>query len=227
MEYNDGSAADAFNHMNIPEYVRDMGFGILSDEEEPWAVTSDILPLGVMDILNSESVGELSLESLGNLNPIIQAPIELGLNRDIFQDRPLNQSFWQYLMQNTPMLSDVQSEMGINIPGMSGPVGNDFGEFLSNRIAGLGLPIRKISWEQQLQQQMENRDDLIDDPLNEFNHSQDVYTISVNDDFQYVIRNKITGEVKGIAPTPQLAINFAQNLPNTEIPRTNPYSPVG
>ena len=55
---NDGSAADAFNYMNMPQFWRDFGYGMITDEAEPLAMTGEILPTNVLDILSSNSLGE-------------------------------------------------------------------------------------------------------------------------------------------------------------------------
>ncbi len=234
MQYNDGSAADGFNEDNIPQWIRDIGFGMITDEEEPWAVTADLLPLGALDILGSGSVGELSQNVLSNLNPLLQAPIELSTKRELFSGRPIGDtSTFEYLMQNLPMLQDVQEELGVDVPGLPGYVGDPVWEQLTspevlhNRLAGIGLPIRQISTQQQEQQQNANVDRLIEDPIQDFNYSQDRYRITVTDDFQYRITDQITGVVLGTVPTPQAAIEFAQRQAGSSYnqPYTSPYRP--
>ncbi len=235
MEYNDGSAADNFNSTRIPQWIRDIGFGMLTDEEEPWAVTADLLPFGALDILGSRSAGEFSQNVLSNLNPLLQAPIELFSKKELFSGRPIDRdlSTFEYLLQNIPMLQDIQEELGVPVPGLPGRVGDPVWEQLTstdalhNRLAGLGLPIRHISDQQQQQQQNANYDDLIENPIQEFNYSQDRYRITVTDDFQYRVTDQITGVVQGVVPTPQAAIEFAKSLGGADYnqPYTSPYRP--
>ena len=77
MEYNDGTDADLFNSMNIPQYIKDMGFGVFGDEEEPFALTADVLPFGALEVLTKMGdPQEFSRELVSNLNPFARAPIE-------------------------------------------------------------------------------------------------------------------------------------------------------
>ena len=84
---------------------------------------------------------------------------------------------------------------------------------LSDSLLGAGLPIRRVSTQQQMQQQQDNRDQAIDNPLKEFNYGQDAYFISTTENFTYRVTNKMTGEVIGEFATPTAAINAAQRLP--------------
>jgi len=220
MEYNDGSAADNFNADNIPQYIRDIGFGMLTDEEEPWAITADILPFGALDILGSSDVGELSQNVLSNLNPLFQAPIELATGNELFSGRSIeDESGLQYLMDNIPLLGDIEEELGIPNPLTDTPTGDPVWEQLTstdvfhNRLAGLGIPARQITAGQQLQQQNTNFDNLIEDPIGDFNHSQDRYRITITSEFMYRITDQTTGVVLGTVATPQAAIDMANRLP--------------
>lgn len=226
MQYNDGSASDVFNEWHIPQWIKDIGFAEITDEDEPWVVTSDILPLGAMDILGSSSMQELSSNVIGNLNPLLQAPIEMATGRDVFMNRPDGSSGFEYMMENLPMLSDLQSEIGVDIPGLPGSTENSYlnqifgegdvswGSLMQNRF-GLGLPIREITEQMQGQQQEANRDEFIDDPLKAFNFSQDAYYIDTTENFTYMVIDRLRNEPVGEFNSPQEAIAYAQQLPNS------------
>lgn len=211
MEYNDGSDADGFNEMNIPQWIRDIGFGVLSDEEEPWAVTSDLLPFGALDILASNSPEEFSANLLGNLNPIAQAPIELATGQELFNGRPTPDNFWEYLLNQMPMLGEIQQEV----------LNPEYrGRWWENRLTGLGLPIRRITTGQQEQQQQENRDRLIDDPIRDFNYSQDAYSISTgtgeNGQLEYRLTDKITGRRIAASASLEQLLTYVDQLPGRD-----------
>lgn len=218
MQYNDGSGADAFNSLNIPQYIRDMGFGLLTNETEPVYIGADALNLGSLNLLASTSPQDFARTALSNLNPIAAAPIEMGTNTDLYFNRPLNQSWSEYLINNLPMLGDIQSEnpFGLDIPGIPGRVSSEGP--LTSRLFGLGLPYRRISEQQQEQQHEANVDEAIDSPMKQFNYSQDMYQIVEdveNGQMVFTLRNKQNGDVIARAPTPQALIQLAQNQPGS------------
>ncbi|MBA2350093.1 MAG: hypothetical protein H0V81_17600 [Solirubrobacterales bacterium] len=225
MEYNDGSSADNFNSMNTPDWIKDIGHGMITDEEEPWAVTADILPFGALDILSSGSAREFGGNLLGNLNPIAQAPIELATGRTLFDNKPIQGGGWDYLMENLPLIGDVNTEILNPNPNQSFMENR-----LNERLTGLGLPIRPVSTRQQSQQQNTNRDELIDDPIKQFNYSQDRYSISVTDDYTYRIRDQATDQVVAEYTSLEAALQAAQSLPGVDFKEgyVSPYhSPTG
>lgn len=215
MQYNDGSGADAFNSLNIPQYIRDMGFAITNPTEEPTYIGADALNLGSLNLLASTSPEDFARTALSNLNPLAAAPIELGTNTDLYMNRPLNQGFMEYILNQVPMAGDIQSETGFDIPGIPGHVGTE--NPLTARFAGIGLPWRHISSGQQEQQHEANLDEAIDSPIKQFNYSQDLYQITEdveNGQMVFTLRNRITGKPLGRAATPQELIEFAQRQPN-------------
>ena len=232
MEYNDGSGADAFNALNIPQYIKDMGFGLLTDEEEPWYMSSDMMNLGALNLLTKRNPESFFRGVLSQLNPLMAAPIELGTGRDLYFNRPLNMSWQDYVGSNIPMAGDIQSEFGLDIPGVPGNVGREaFTNPATARISGLGLPIRKISERQQEQQHNTNVDRSIEAPLRAFNNGQDMYWIDTEVNAQgtldYVLTNRQSGVKIATAATPSEIIAIAQQQPQSDYqePYVSPLRP--
>jgi hypothetical protein len=226
MQYNDGSASDAFNFANIPQYIKDMGFAVVNDSEEPGIVTSDMLGLGALNMLTARDPGTFFRKALSQLNPLAAAPIEMGTNRDLYFDRPLNQNWQEYLMNQVPMVSDIQSELGVDVPGFGGPVG--FENPITARILGLGAQYRTVTNSQQEQQAEANVDAAIDSPIKAFNYSQDTYSISQrmeNGQVVFVLQDKQTGQELRKATTIDPLVEFAQTLPQRDVPQVSTLRP--
>jgi hypothetical protein len=222
MQYNDGSAADAFNSDNIPQWIRDIGYGIVGgDKNEPWALTADVLPMGSLDILGSQGGAELASNLLQNASPLLQAIPELASGRDSFTGAPVNTDILPYIFSQLPVGQDVVDEF--TNPGNKGWAER----LLTDRLLGGGISARHITSQQQQYQQNQNRDEAIDIPLRNYNYSQDTYYISVTDNFTYRINNKYTGKTVGEYRTPTEAINAARQLPGgtNERPYVSPYIP--
>jgi len=219
MEHNDGSAADAFNSDNIPQWIRDIGFAQMGSGSEPWAVTADVLPMGALDILGSQGGSELAQNVLQNMNPLLQMIPELASGNDAFTGAPINTDLLPYLGSQIPIAGDVIEEF-------TNPENKSWAErLLTDRLAGAGISARHITAERQQYQQNQNRDEAIDIPLRNYNYSQDTYYISVTDNFTYRINNKYTGETMGEYSTPTAAIRHAQALPagTNNRPYVSPY----
>ena len=168
----EGNAGE-FDAFMVPEDIRMMGYAMLSnaDAAEPWAVSNDILPTGALNAVKTHSSHDFFNSILSQTMAPAQLAIEQGTGRDIYQDKPLGEDsgLWEGI-------KDI-------IPGM-----REYGQFrdpnsswkeklISGRFAG-GLPIRPISENQQQFAQQEWQDRLIDNPLQQFNTSQDLYYIS-------------------------------------------------
>jgi hypothetical protein len=222
---NDGSAADAFNYMNMPTWVRDFGYNTITDEANPLVMTGEMFPTNVLDPISSNSWGEVAGDMISQMNPGLQIPAELFAQKTAFDNRPIQGGTMDYLMSKIPFIGDIQSRFS-NVPGVPGtsehPIsggGWSWDKFLNDRLLGLGLGVRRIS-EQQQQQQMEtNYDTLVDDPVTNFNHSQDRWSISMTADGIFQITDKISGQPIGQKfPTPGQAIQFAASLPSFQQP---------
>jgi hypothetical protein len=225
MTYNDGSGADDFNAMNMPSWIRNLGFGEVNHGEgQPWELTADVLPLGSLEILTgSHNVQDLFGNILQNLNPLAKAPIELWAGHDTYTGQPTGNG-WEYLMKNLPLVGDVQE--AITNPPWTGE--NRGQRFLTKRLTGLGLPFHHVTYPQQEQQQQHNRDRLIDDPIKRFNYSSDMVHISVTGDMHYrVTYTSDPSTPIAVFATPQAAINYARSLPNAGFQQgyVSPYNP--
>lgn len=220
MQYNDGSAADAFNMDNFPQWIRDIGYAIMpGNDKEPWALTADVLPMGALDILGSQGGAELAGNILQNASPLLQAIPELATGQDAFTGAPVNTDILPYIFSQLPLGQDVVEEF-------TNPGNKSWAErLLTDRLLGGGISARHITSQQQEYQQNQNRDEAIDIPLRNYNYSQDTYYISVTDNFTYKINNKYTGKTVGEYSTPTQAINAARNLPGgtNSRPYVSPY----
>jgi hypothetical protein len=219
MEYNDGSAADTFNNDNIPKWIRDIGFGLMGNESDPWAITADVLPMGALDIMGSQGASEFSGNIIQNMNPMLQMIPELASGRDALTGQPINTDLLPYLANNAPLIGEIADEF-------TNPGNQSWAErLLTDRLIGAGISARHITPEQQLYQQNQNRDEAIDIPLRNFNQSQDTYYIAVTENFTYRITNKYTGETVGEYRTPTAAIGAANRLPaaGNNRPFVSPY----
>lgn len=223
---NDGSAADAFNYMNMPQWIRDFGYGTVTDEANPLVMTGEAFPTNVLDVLSSNTASEAGLDVISQLNPFFQIPLEQAMGRTAFDNRPIEGGMFDYLSSKVPFVGDIQSRFS-NVPGVPGtsenPVtggGWSWEKFLNDRLLGLGIPLRRVSEGQQEQQMEANYDQLIEGPTSDYTYSQDRFSINMNNDGVFEIHDKFTGE--SIGPrfaTPQEAIQFAETrLPNYQAP---------
>jgi hypothetical protein len=236
MMNNDGSAADAFNYMNMPQWIRDFGFGTLTDETNPLAITGEILPTNVLDIISSNSLKEAAGDLLSTANPFIQAPIEQAMGRTLFDGRPIEGGAFDYAMSKIPFIGDMQERFS-NLPGVPGESANpyfggeggfDWTKLLSDRALGLGMGIHRVSEGQQEQQMETNFDKFIEQPLIDYNRSQDRYTINMDENGQFIVRDKINDQDLQGFPTPQQAIEYAASLPTVNFPRVpSLHQPTG
>ena len=239
MMNNDGSSADAFNYMNMPQWIRDLGFGVVTDEANPLVMTGEILPTNVLDVLSSNSLKEAGMDLLSTMNPVMQAPIEQAMGRTLFNDQPIEGGIFDYAMSKIPFAGDIQSRFS-NVPGMPGTSDNpvtgggwSWDKFISDRLLGLGIPLRRVTEGQQEQQMEANWDDLVEGPMQEYNYGQDNFSISKTGDgvFQVIVKG---GEPIGPRfATPQEAIEWATtklpmvkhaNIPSLHAPTNQDFA---
>jgi hypothetical protein len=217
MQYRDGSAADNFNFLNISNWMRDMGFANLTDEEEPLMLTGDILPTNALDILSSNSIPEASQDLLQNLSPMMLAPIELGMGREAFNNQPIEDGTLNYLEGKIPLVGDIQD---------FGQRFNDPWKWMSERFMGAGIPIRRLTSGQQNQQMETNFDQLVESPLKNFNYSQDRFTINMTSQGTFSVYDKVDDRRLAEFATPEQAIQWAKNnLPMYQAPQQNAFQP--
>ena len=246
MQYNDESTMGQIHNRNFPQLIRDLGFAGLTGGEEPKVLRTNFLPTDALSLAtNLQGSNPLRWpgqlleqgtwqELLSDLNPLAQIPYELASGRTVFGNQQLPDSNWDYLFDKIPFIGEFQQEVA-DIPGLPGgsdnslldritgtppPEGTNrdplWQDLLSNRLIGGGIPVDTITQEQQAYQQQANRDLYIEDPIKQFNQSQDMYSISTNADMTYNLNNKSTGEpVVQNVPSLEALINFGRSQPGS------------
>lgn len=163
-----------FDSFRIPQSIRDAGYAFLpgqANEDQPLYVTNDILPTSIFSSIKTSSPHELANSVLTQANPMAQAIIEQATGKQLFMDKPLdkNQSFAEYMLSKVPGSRETDQFFDSSRPWSE--------RLLSSRI-GLGLPIRRLRENQQLFAEQELQDRMLDEPIANFNKSQDRFYIS-------------------------------------------------
>jgi hypothetical protein len=237
--------AAGFDGFRIPADIRAAGYAFLPGQEgnkEPLYVRNDILPMSVLSNVNTSSVPNFANSVMSQLGLPYQVAIEQATGRDLFLNRPLpkNQSFADYLMNKLPAGREGQQILNPDVP---------LAERILTSRAGLGLPIKKLSEQQQLFAEQEWKDRMVDQPLKDINNSQDMFYIAPGTDAEkkartYVVKNNMVKQPDGNSTpvatfyTAKEAIDFVKkNLPKgyKKVQKTydidnqgNPvYRPVG
>ena len=203
MEYNDGSAAEDFNSLYVPQYMQEMGYATLTDEEEPFVMTQDILPTNMLNLLSAKDAPDAAGNVLQQVNPFINFLYETRSGEKIFSGQPtgpLTSQIWDLF---APGQSVEQFESG------SKPWQEDI---LSNRL-GAGIPARRVTQEQQDFRMRQLQDQLIDIPFREFNQSAQtlhVYVSNRQDGYSYRVANA-DGDVLFETMEPVRALEWAKS----------------
>lgn len=193
MTYNDGSAADAFSNWEVPEYLRMAGGAFLSNGPEPLFASQSLLPMGNLNMIQPGGTlnpsdpnfwagqGSLSNTIARMGAPPIQMPFELTAEEEAFSGQQIN-DVSDYMLNKIPMVEDIRTE-GNQIPGVRSLVpGADEAwnpqSMLYNRLFGAGQQIRPVTRGQQSQAHNEWIDRLFDDPMSQFNRSNDIFSVS-------------------------------------------------
>ena len=217
MEYNDGSSADNFNHYYLPDYLKDMGYAMLDDSEEPMALSQGLLPtsvLNTLDFTNSQQFAQ-SIGSMGN--PLLQAIPELATDTQLFSGRGAG-SAPEYLSAKNPLAGIIEQIAQVvqgERPG--NPNEPSWMHALSDTWTGAGIPVSKITQEQQDWGFRNMEDRFIQDPFSEFNRSQEqirVYQSNRKDGTSFRVENVATGEILWEGPNPSQALQTAKRLIN-------------
>jgi hypothetical protein len=208
MEYNDGSAADSFNAYYLPDYVKDIGYGMLNDEEEPLYMTQDILPTAVLNSLDFSNSQQFAQSAAQQMNPIGQIPFEMALGKEIFSGAPTG-DFQEYITNK------------FSIPGQftQQVAGNDSDpqwlQLLNEGFTGAGIPVRQFTTEQQDFGFREMEDRFIQDPFSDFNRQDTgfrVYQSNRNAGTSFRVENVATGEVVYETQDPAQALAHAKRI---------------
>ena len=166
MTYNDGSAADAFNNWEVPEYLRMAGGAFLNQGPEPLFASQSLLPMGNLNMIQPGGTlnpadpnfwsGQGSIaNTIARMGaPPIQMPFELTAEEEAFSGQQIT-DVSDYMLNKIPMVEDIRTE-GNQIPGVRSLVpGADEAwnpqSMLYNRLFGAGQQIRPITRGQQSQ----------------------------------------------------------------------------
>lgn len=206
MEYNDGSAADNFNAYHIPDYIRDMGYGMLTDEDEPKLITGDILPsasvLNSLDFTNSQQFAQ---SAMSQTNPMLQLGAETALGREFFSGRPTG-SFPEYV-------ANKFSFPGQFVRQASGPDNEPaWIQALNETWFGAGVPVRQLSEESQDFAFRELEDRFIQDPFSEINRSQELFRVYQSSNGVFKVKNNATGAILFETQNPSEAVAYVKQV---------------
>lgn len=208
MEYNDGSAADNFNHYYLPEYLKDTGYAMLNDEEEPLYMDMGVNPASVLNSLDFTNAQQFGQSVAQQTNPLLQIPFEVGGNKDVFTGRPTG-DFQDYL-KTSFFAEDIANEFT--------PGGNDdpwWLQMMNEGYAGANLGVRQFGTEQQDYGYREMEDRFIQDPFSEFNRSQDryrVYQSNRRNGNSFRLEDTTTGQIIMEATDPRQILDRAKSL---------------
>lgn len=130
-----------FDPLLVPDYLREMGYATLTDEEEPWLARGDVLPTNIPNTFTnlSDPMG-LANAASSMFNPYMQILPELGTGEEFFTGREI-ESVPDYLLKKlAPFYSQASSTFGGQKSTQE--------RVLTGRL-GLGLPLDKLSTAQQ------------------------------------------------------------------------------
>lgn len=245
-QYNDGSDADRFNSLYISNWMRDMGFSTLTDEKEPLMLTGDIFPTNTLEMFNQGASGGDAMDMAGGffrdilkqVSPLGLIPTELATGKTAFDNAPINEGLFDYLMGKIPLVGDLVQEGGNGeiggqvrervrniLPGGEGDF-DVWRDLISPRFLGAGIPIRRDTQGQQQQQMEYLFDQLIEDPTKAFNYSQDRFSVNMNGEGNFAVYDKVAGDQIGpVFTTAMDAISFAKKLPTFTAPQQNMFEP--
>ena len=195
MEEHDGSGADFFNHAYIPEWMREVGFATITDEEQPLAITADILPQSVLQNVTPYPFDAKSIANqvLSQTNPLAQAIPELSYDREAFSGREVGPypSYFGRKVGPVREIMELAQSSGSDEPFIQ--------RMLQSRLIGPGLPLRRITKGQQINQMKQWEDQIIDAPFERFNEGEGkdrgirVYTSRRSEGSSYQVKDSKTG----------------------------------
>lgn len=197
-ESRDGDEAKNFMSYTMPPWLKDVGFATIADEKEPWVAGFESLPTNVLQsvIPQEKSVAGLAKNIMSQVNPAFQMLPELAYRKEIFSGKKID-SYPEYLMGKFggPLQSGIKTHESL------GRGQSLWQTALTSRL-GAGLPLHKISTEQQDFQRKVWEDENIDTPFDEFSEGPgkevgiSVYTSKGADGMtSYKVRDTKTGKV--------------------------------
>jgi len=201
-----GENYENFNHMLVPQYMREIGYATLTDEEEPWAISGDILPVpGALTSLDFSDRQDFFQSIVAQMNPLIGAVPELAMGKYAFNDRPIG-STAEYVGSKIGPVGGYRQ--------WDNPNSSIMQKIISNRM-GLGLSARKITEGQQEFAFQEQRDQVIDEPFRQWNDENAdtgirVYMSNRQDGSDFQVKDTTTDLVVFSSRNVEEAMKFAE-----------------
>ena len=164
---------DQDENKNFPTWAlqpwqREVGYATIQDEKEPWLFTYEGLPGAIPGnvLPGDKSVRNIAQNITSQINPYVQAPFELTAGREIFTGKPID-NYVDYVTQKFggPGGAAVRAKESSNRGLTPLQIG------LTSRL-GLGLPLHKVSSEQQEYQGKLWEDRNIEAPFDRFNEGE-------------------------------------------------------
>lgn len=208
MEYNDGSAADSFNYYFAPDYVKDMGYAFLTNEEEPLYMTADVTPMAALNNLDFTNASQFFQSVTQQSNPLLQIPFEQALGERVFDQRQAG-SFPDYMLNKFSIPGQLAEQ--INTPGDE----ELWLQLLNESFTGAGIPVRRFTEEQQDFGMRNLEDRLIQDPFSDFNRQNNgfrIYQSNRVDGTSFRVENVATGVVVAETTNPTEALQIAKRF---------------
>lgn len=201
-----GEDFENFNPLLVPEYQREVGYALLNDEKEPWAVGGELLPFpGAFNALDFTNGQEFAASLVSRLNPIAGAIPEQMAGEYSFSGRPIG-SPMEYMLSKLGPYGAYEQVKNPNTSLVQ--------KILSAR-AFMGLPIRRITEGQQDFTYETMKDSLIDEPFRLFNREFEssgirIYISTRNDGTSFQVRDSVTNQVLYDSEDPVAALKFAK-----------------
>lgn len=142
---------DLMSDMISPDYLREIGFSKLSDEEEdePWVLSGGFLPTDVLNRnTNLSSNQSLFGNILSQMSPIAKLPIELNQDSLLFNDQEIKGDRGYFQNSFMPLTRDLGGAFNWAVRGEPPKNKSGLEAALSERTS-LGLPFNKLSLEEQ------------------------------------------------------------------------------
>lgn len=206
MEYNDGSAADAFNHYYLPDYVKDIGYGFLNEDSEPLYITGDVLPTNVLNSLDFTNSQQFAQSLAQQINPVAQIPFEVGMGEETFSGQATG-SFPEYIANKFSVPGQFKRQIDPSDNSSPGWL-----QALNESFTGAGIPVRQFTEEQQDFGYRNLEDRFIQDPFSEFNRSQEAIRIYQGSNGIFRVKDVTSGAILYEGNNPSQALVVAKGF---------------
>ncbi len=214
-----------FNPLRIPAWAKEAGVTNLTPgEEEPWMMSSNVLPTSSLSLLNEDSAQGLMQNLVGNTAPLIKAPFEIATGRSTFNAAPaISEQGGQVAGVKTSGLVDYLTNSFLPpVRSIQGAQEKGRNELLLGDRMGLGLGITQLKKPQQastLRNTAFNEAEKIEKSVNPMlqKYGYRLYFSNRKDGASYKIKN--TGSEQVIFDgNAQEALDWIDNLTKTYEP---------